>query len=103
LSRGQLLTEILKQPQYSPLSVWQQVASILAATSGAFDNIEIEKAKAAQDALLTDLEQHHKKMVAEIDKGTPPTTADSEIILRTARKAAEGYKIVEAEKAKAVA
>ena len=103
LSRGQLLTEILKQPQYSTLSVWQQVASILAATSGAFDNIEIEKTKAAQDALLTDLEQHHKKMVAEIDKGTPPTTADSEIILRTARKAAEGYKIVEAEKAKAVA
>src|ERR1700690_361631 len=47
LARGRLLTEILKQPQYSTLSVWQQVASILASTGGAFDGIQIEKAKAA--------------------------------------------------------
>src|SRR3989344_3630175 len=39
LARGQLLTEILKQPQYSPLAIWQQVAGVLAATGGAFDGL----------------------------------------------------------------
>lgn len=29
IERGQRLTELLKQPQYSPLSIWEQVASFL--------------------------------------------------------------------------
>jgi F-type H+-transporting ATPase subunit alpha len=97
LARGHLITEILKQPQYSTLDVWQQVASILAATTGAFDNVQIEKAKAAQNALLTELEQHHKKMIEEINKGTVPTEAQRNIILQAARQAAEGYKIPDIE------
>ncbi|MGA3150312.1 MAG: F0F1 ATP synthase subunit alpha [Candidatus Saccharimonadales bacterium] len=95
LSRGQLLTEILKQPQYTTLHVWQQVVSILAATEGTFDNIHIEKVKAAQSALLTELEQHHKKIIEQIDKGTPPSDADKAIILRAARQVAGGYKVSE--------
>src|SRR6202030_3182090 len=39
LARGQRLTEILKQDQYAPLSVEQQVLSLLVATSGALDSI----------------------------------------------------------------
>ena len=49
IKRGQKLTEVLKQPQYSPLSVAQQVSVIYAANEGVLDNIdkkEIQKFKA---------------------------------------------------------
>src|SRR3990170_3727235 len=59
LSRGRLLTEILKQPQYSPLPVWQQIASIYAATEGAFDVVPINNVKTAQNAFLREIEQKH--------------------------------------------
>ncbi|MEL7083145.1 MAG: F0F1 ATP synthase subunit alpha [Cyanobacteria bacterium P01_G01_bin.4] len=43
LARGQRLREILKQPQYSPLSVAEQVAVIYAGTNGFLDDIALEK------------------------------------------------------------
>lgn len=91
LSRGRLLTEILKQPQYSPLSVWQQVASILAATEGAFDNIPIEQTKAAQEALLTSLASKHAKLVAELNKGDAPTDTIKKTIMDVAAQIAKQY------------
>ena len=42
IKRGQVLTEMLKQPQYSPMPVEQQVVLIVSATSGALDNIPTE-------------------------------------------------------------
>jgi F-type H+-transporting ATPase subunit alpha len=92
LTRGRLLTEILKQPQYSPLSVWQQAASIIASTQGAFDGVPVENVKAAQEALLTSLEQHNKKLIAELDKGTEASDADKKVIIDTAEKVAKQYK-----------
>lgn len=45
LTRGERLTEILKQPQYSPMPVEQQVMIIYAANSGILDDIPAEKVK----------------------------------------------------------
>ena len=53
IDRGQRLTELLKQPQYQPMSVWEQFVSIHAVTSGAFDDVPVAKIKEAQAALLT--------------------------------------------------
>ncbi len=49
IERGERLTEILKQPQYSPLSIWQQVALLMAATQGALDAIPLDQVKPAQE------------------------------------------------------
>ena len=92
LTRGRLLTEILKQPQYSPLSVWQQVASIYAATEGAFDAVPVEQVKAAQAALLAGLEQKHAKVVTELQKGDKPTDEAKKTILDVAKSVAAQYK-----------
>jgi F-type H+-transporting ATPase subunit alpha len=92
LTRGQLLTEILKQPQYSPLSIWQQAASIVAATEGVFDDVPIENVKAAQDALLTNLEQHHKKLTTELEKGGDIADGDRKTIISAAENVAKQYK-----------
>jgi F-type H+/Na+-transporting ATPase subunit alpha len=92
LSRGHLLTEILKQPQYSPLSVWQQVASILAATEGAFDGVPIENIQAAKATLLDTIEHKHKKLAEKLDKGEKPTDDEKKTITDAAKQIARQYK-----------
>jgi F-type H+/Na+-transporting ATPase subunit alpha len=51
LNRGARLVEILKQPQYRPLPVEQQVAVLYAGTQGYFDEIAVQDIRAAQDEL----------------------------------------------------
>lgn len=52
LDRGLRLTELLKQPQYQPLSLSDQVAIIYAGTRGMIDHIPVEKVKEWQAAFL---------------------------------------------------
>jgi F-type H+-transporting ATPase subunit alpha len=56
LNRGQRLTEVLKQPQYSPMPVEQQVIVIWAATKGFLDDIAIENVKKFEQGLLAFVE-----------------------------------------------
>jgi F-type H+-transporting ATPase subunit alpha len=96
LARGRLLTEFLKQPQYAPLSVWQQVVSIYSATESAFDNVPIENIKAAQAALLADIQLNHTKIVTELSGGDKPTETTQKTILAAAAKIAKQYHKAEA-------
>jgi F-type H+-transporting ATPase subunit alpha len=91
INRGQRLTELLKQPQYSPLSVWEQTATLIAATEGVFDDVPMDKIKPAQHALLTQLEAEHKAKMTELNKGDKPAEATKELILKEAKKIAKGY------------
>src|SRR5689334_9331426 len=52
LNRGAKLTELLKQPQYSPMPVEQQVISIWAGTKGYLDDIAIDSVKKFESGLL---------------------------------------------------
>ncbi|MFQ5408378.1 MAG: F0F1 ATP synthase subunit alpha [Anaerolineales bacterium] len=52
LDRGYRLQEILKQPQYKPMPVENQVMAIYAATSGACDNVPVERMKEWEAAFL---------------------------------------------------
>ncbi|TXG76531.1 F0F1 ATP synthase subunit alpha, partial [Patescibacteria group bacterium] len=54
IERGQRLTELLKQPQYSPLAIWQMYTVLFAATNGCFDKVPLEKIKTVEDNLLRD-------------------------------------------------
>jgi F-type H+/Na+-transporting ATPase subunit alpha len=88
---GQRLTELLKQPQYQPMSIWQQVASIAAVTKGYFDDVAPAKVKDAQAALLTKLWADHKKDMEELEKGGKPTDELYAVIETTARSATKGF------------
>ena len=91
LARGQLLTEILKQPQYSPLSTWQQVVSIVASTEGAFDGMDVNNVKPAQQALLDLIQSKYKKLADKLDKGEKPTDEDKKTVVEAAQKIAKEY------------
>jgi F-type H+/Na+-transporting ATPase subunit alpha len=70
LNRGQRLVEVLKQGQYVPMSVEQQIVSIFAATEGFLDKHPVEKVKAYLDGLLTFMRSKYEGLLKEItDKG----------------------------------
>lgn len=91
IERGQRLTELLKQPQYSPLSVWEQTASLLAATKGVFDHLPVNTIKDVQASLLHTLRSEHKKLTEQLDKGDKPSEEVLETIVRVAKAAAATY------------
>src|SRR5271163_3056883 len=55
LNRGRRLTELLKQPQYMPLAVEEQVCVIYAGVKGYLDKVKIEDVSRYEQGLLTDL------------------------------------------------
>lgn len=91
IERGQRLTELLKQPQYRPMSVWQQVVSILAVTGGHFDEVPASKVKDAQDALLARIWKDSKKEMDILDRGAKPTDDILKVIADTAKSVSRGF------------
>ena len=91
IDRGQRLTELLKQPQYQPMSVWEQFVSIHAVTSGAFDSVPVAKIKEAQAGLLTQLWNNAKDTMRELNKGAKPTDEQLQIIDEATQVAAKGF------------
>ncbi|MBC7707997.1 F0F1 ATP synthase subunit alpha [Polaromonas sp.] len=91
IERGQRLTELLKQLQYTPYSIWEMYASLLAATSGAFDKVPLEKIKAAEDALHRELKAKHTKVIEAVNTGDKPTDEQQAAILKVAKSVASSY------------
>ncbi len=91
IDRGQRLTELLKQPQYQPMSVWEQFVSIHAVTSGAFDSVPVAKIKEAQAVLLTQLWKNNKNAMRELNKGAKPTDEQLKVIDEATQVAAKGF------------
>ncbi len=92
IDRGQRLTELLKQPQYSPYSVWEQTAMLMSATEGAFDKVAVDKIGSAKEGLLARLNSKHSKVMSELNKGDKPTDAMKKTILDSAKTIAEEYR-----------
>jgi F-type H+-transporting ATPase subunit alpha len=66
LGRGQRLQEILKQPQYKPVPLANQVAVLFAATNGFADDIPIDQVSEWETALLRNLEASHPEILSDI-------------------------------------
>jgi len=66
LARGARLTELLKQPQYQPMPIEEQVASIYAGTSGFIDSVETRDVTRYEAAMLSYLRSEHKDVLKTI-------------------------------------
>ena len=94
IERGQRLTELLKQHQYSPMGVWEQVASIRAVTSGSFDKVPVTKIQDAKRALLTRLWSDHKKDMEALNTGDEKISDDTDtakLLDKVAHAVAKGF------------
>lgn len=68
LDRGARTVELLKQDQYAPLSVTDQIASIVAVNSGLLDDVSIEKIKAFELGLHSFLNSAKKDLMISLEK-----------------------------------
>jgi len=83
LARGERLTELLKQPQYKPFAVEEQVAVIYAGTRGYLDPFPTNRVQAFQDALLSKLKGTYPQFLTGIAK-EKALTPDLEATLKKA-------------------
>src|SRR6202522_4617882 len=66
LNRGSRLTELLKQPQFSPLKMEEQVCVIYAGVNGYLDPIPLARVRAFEDGLLGTLRTQHADVLKDI-------------------------------------
>ena len=83
LDRGERLTEMLKQPQYSPLKVEEQVVCLYAGINGYFKRLAVHDVTAFQDALLQYVHGNYANILASI-RDTKKLEEDTEQTLKTA-------------------
>ncbi len=68
LSRGQRLTELLKQPQFQPLNWMQQVAILYAGTQGYLDQFQVSDIRAFEDGLYSYLGSAQSALMADLER-----------------------------------
>jgi F-type H+-transporting ATPase subunit alpha len=83
LERGRMVTELMKQPQYAPLSVADQALTLFAVNRGYLDDVDVKKALAFETALRAFVHQKHKALMDRI-ASTQDLTADDEKALAAA-------------------
>ena len=83
LNRGQRLTELLKQPQFSPLAMEEQVCVIYAGTRGYLDNVPTSDVQRYEADLLRHIHAEHGDLLASI-RDEKKLTDDSEGKLKAA-------------------
>jgi F-type H+/Na+-transporting ATPase subunit alpha len=66
LNRGARLTELLKQPQFSPLKMEEQVCVIYAGVNGYLDPIPVDRVRPFEEGLLTALRSQHRELLDHI-------------------------------------
>jgi len=80
LERGKIVTELMKQLQYAPLSVSKMAATLFAVNKGYFDDIEVPKVLAFEAALHAQLGSKNKELMDAIET-TKDLSADNEKLL----------------------
>ncbi|WCM19820.1 F0F1 ATP synthase subunit alpha [Paraburkholderia bryophila] len=85
LERGRRVTELLKQPQYQPLQVWELAISLFAANNGYLDDLEVSQVLPFEKGLREYLKASHADLVKRVED-TKELSKDDEGLLHTALK-----------------
>ena len=68
LERGRMVTELMKQPQYQPLQVWEMALTLFAVNNGYFDDIDVKKALAADKSMRDYLKGKYAELVGRMEE-----------------------------------
>jgi F-type H+-transporting ATPase subunit alpha len=91
IDKGARNVEILKQGQYSPMSVEKQVAIIYLGTQGLLKEVAVKNVKAFEEHFLTEMVNKHADILAEFKQGKLED-ASLKIMVTMAKELMEGYK-----------
>jgi F-type H+-transporting ATPase subunit alpha len=90
IDRGRRNQEVLKQPQYAPVSIEHQVATVYASTKGLLDKVPVEKVKDFDKEFLTVLSAQHSATLAALRAGKLDNSV-TDVIDSVAREIAAKY------------
>ena len=85
LERGRLVTELMKQAQYAPLSVSEMAFTLFGVNNGFFDDVEVKKALVAEKALHKFMQSKYAELTNRIED-TKDLSKDDEAALTAAMK-----------------
>jgi F-type H+/Na+-transporting ATPase subunit alpha len=85
LERGRRVTELLKQPQYQPLQVWELAVALFAANNGYLDDLEVAQVLPFEKGMREQLKSKHADLIKRIED-TKELSKDDEGLLHTALK-----------------
>ena len=67
LERGRMVTELMKQPQYQPLQVWEEALVLYAVNNGYYDDVAVADAMRVERAMREYLKAHYADLVNSIE------------------------------------
>jgi F-type H+-transporting ATPase subunit alpha len=67
LERGRLVTEVMKQPQYAPLQVWEMALTLFAVNNGHFDDIDVKRALAAERSMRDYIKGKYEALINSME------------------------------------
>ena len=85
LERGRMVTELMKQPQYEPLQVWEMALTLFGVNNGFFDDIDVKKALSAEKSVRDFVKGKYPDLVQRIED-TKDLSKDDEDKLQQAMK-----------------
>ena len=90
LDRGAKNVEVLKQPQYSPMPVEEQVAIIFCGSNGLLRDVAVEKVQAFEKAFLQALRLDHSDLLARL-RGGKLSDEDANVLRDVAARTASDF------------
>jgi F-type H+-transporting ATPase subunit alpha len=78
-----MVTELMKQPQYQPLQVWEMALTLFAVNNGYFDDVEVKKALSAEKSMRDYLKDKYAALVKAMED-RKDLSADEEKALKAA-------------------
>lgn len=89
IERGKRIREILKQPQFEPLQVDEQIVLLLAVTTGMLDDIPIENIEEVKQQIRANVQEQAGEFKKQLDWDDDLSEEDREQLLKVAREAIE--------------
>jgi F-type H+-transporting ATPase subunit alpha len=78
LERGRMVTELMKQPQYEPLQVWEMALTLFAVNNGYFDDVDVKKALLAERSMRDYIKGKYGDLVSRIEETKDLSKDDDE-------------------------
>ena len=80
LERGKMVTELMKQGQYSPMQVWEMALILFAVNNNYMDDVEVGKALAFEKSLRDFVKSKYASLIESIDKANNLSEADEKAL-----------------------
>jgi F-type H+-transporting ATPase subunit alpha len=92
LERGRRVREVLKQPQYAPLSVSEQIAALVAVNRGVFDELDLKEMAEAERMVGKTVKEELSDLCYRIERGEELAEEDIQTLFTAAQRAVADLK-----------